>query len=49
MELGLNAEKTLKGEGCNVAAMLIDISSRESIVAFASQVVLRQFLDFYMP
>jgi hypothetical protein len=44
MELGLNAEKILKGEGCNVTAKQIDISNSESIAAFASQVVIRLYL-----
>ncbi len=44
MELGLNAEKLLKSDGCNVAAKCVDISNSESIIAFAAQVVLRRLM-----
>ena len=39
MELGLNAEKSLQSDGCNVAAKCLDISKTESIKTFVSQVI----------
>ncbi len=38
VDLGANAEKLLKSDGCNVASRRLDLSDSESITAFAVQV-----------